>query len=225
MADIFEIIKSIQKTDRSILPHAEKNLLVSIAIHIGNGDHIWPNNEQLGKRIGENKDYVKNLLARLKKKGFIDMIGRGKSRTIKIVGGKIFGNSQLPNHSVGNSQLPVGNSQLPNPATPIKRKEKKNQKEKSAASPDSFYIKHPKLDEILKRIPFRVRKDSINTCLLNQGEPYINYLLRVSEGAENPEWYFKGGVLGYYRDYLNSPEYAIAGWKLENTNQPYFPIK
>lgn len=86
-------------------------------------------------------------------------------------------------------------------------------KENSAASPDSFI--HPELDSILEKIPYKkFKRSSLNACLIQQGEAYINYLLRVSESADHPEWYFRGGILGYYRGYLDSPEYAAADFKL-----------
>lgn len=98
-------IKQIQKIDRDTLPHAEKQTLIQIAILLFENNSN-PDNQTIGDGIGENKDYVKNLLARLKSKGFIKLIGRGKNRKIDILWPKIFGNSQLPNYAVGNSQLP-----------------------------------------------------------------------------------------------------------------------
>jgi len=117
--DIFKAIKSIQKIDRKILPHAEKNLLVSILIHLGENGNIWPTNEQIGQRIGESKDYAKNLIMRLKNKGYLTITGRGKNRRISVIEQKIFGNSQLPNQSFSNSQLP---NQAPKPAPPLLNK-------------------------------------------------------------------------------------------------------
>lgn len=208
MSDIFAVIKRIQKTDRSILPHAEKNLLISIAVHLGNGDHIWPNNTQLGERIGENKDYVKNLLMRLKKKGYITTEGRGKDRKINIVEAKVFGNSQLPNHEFGNSQLPSGNSQLPNEPTPIKRKEKNNIKEKSGAAPDSFDNFHPYIDEIMSAIPRpakgRLSKIFMNKCLWEKrgDRPYFYWLFDKCYGKNDPASWIAGGLINYYAEYL-----------------------
>lgn len=145
--NIFDQIKSIQKIGRSALPHAEKNLLVSIAIHAGEKKYIWPSNQTLAHYIGENKDYVKNILARLKKKKLITVSGTCKDRRIYINQDVIFelgengnsrlpkinGNSKLPKPENGNSQLPVGNSQLP--PSLVKEKEKKKRKEKAPAPP------------------------------------------------------------------------------------------
>jgi len=122
-------IKTIQKIDRTILPHAEKQTLIQIAILLFE-NNLTPTNQAIGDGIGENKDYIKNILTRLKSKGFINLIGRGKSRRVDIVWPKIFGNDQLPvTESFSNSQLPntsIGNSQLPNrpppPPTPILNK-------------------------------------------------------------------------------------------------------
>jgi len=130
VSNIFKVIKSIQKIDRKTLPHAEKNLLISISIHLGENDHIWPTNEQMGERIGESKDYVKNLIMRLKNKKYIKIEGRYKSRKIYLNEEKIIGNSQLPS---GNPELPPY----------IKEKEKKNIKENAPAghSFDYFFKK------------------------------------------------------------------------------------
>jgi len=108
-------IKQIQKIDRDTLPHAEKQTLIQIAILLFE-NNLNPDNQTIGDGIGENKDYVKNLLARLKSKGFIKLIGRGKNRKIDILWPKIFGNSQLPNYAVGNSQLP---NRAPKTAPPL----------------------------------------------------------------------------------------------------------
>ena len=98
-------IKAIQKIDRDKLPHAEKQALIQIAILIFE-NNLTPDNQAIGDGIGENKDYVKNILTRLKSKGFINPIGRGKKRRIDIIWEKVFGNSQLPNDLFSNSQLP-----------------------------------------------------------------------------------------------------------------------
>jgi len=111
-------IKQIQKIDRDTLPHAEKQTLIQIAILLFENNSN-PDNQTIGDGIGENKDYVKNLLARLKSKGFIKLIGRGKNRKIDILWPKIFGNSQLPNYAVGNSQLP---NRAPKTAPPLLNK-------------------------------------------------------------------------------------------------------
>jgi hypothetical protein len=104
---VLDTIKSIQAIDRKKLSHTEKNLLIAIVI---DEKARCFNNEQLGKLIGENKDYVKNLLMRLKRKKYLRTEGKGKNR-------KIIGNSQLLNKtdmvtsSYQNDQN--GNSQLP----------------------------------------------------------------------------------------------------------------
>lgn len=117
---VLNTIKSIQAIDRKKLSHTEKNLLIAIAID-ENASRF--NNEELGKLIGENKDYVKNLLMRLKRKKYLRTEGRGKNR-------QVFSNYQLPN---SNSELPNNdktvttsyqnsensNSELPNKITPI----------------------------------------------------------------------------------------------------------
>ena len=206
MPDIFKIIKSIQKIDRKTLPHAEKNLLISIAIHLGDNGHIWPTNEQMGERIGENKDYIKNLLMRLKKKGFISIKGRGKSRDIKLTEANIFGNSQLPNHANGNSQLPVGNSQLP---PYIKEKEKKKTKEKSGATPDYFNNFHPYLDELMASMPNELRgqlaRPFVNKCLWEkQGDrPYFYWIFDNCTAKDDPAAWAAEGMINYYAAYLN----------------------
>lgn len=206
--NIFEVIKSIQKTDRKVLPHAEKNLLISIAIHLGENGHIWPTNEQMGERIGESKDYVKNLLMRLKNKEYIAIEGRGKTRKIKIIEDNIFGNSQLPNHANGNSQLPTGNSQLPKSVLPIKRKEKKKIKEKSGAAPDSFNNFHPYLDEMMRSMPDKLKgqlaRPFVNKCLWgkNGDRPYFNWLFENCVDKDDPAGWTAKGMINYYAAYL-----------------------
>lgn len=111
-------IKKIQQIDRNKLPHAEKQALIQIAILIFE-NNLTPDNQTIGEGIGENKDYVKNILARLKNKGFLKLNGRGKNRRIEILWPKIFGNSQLPNYAVGNSQLP---NQAPKSTPPLLNK-------------------------------------------------------------------------------------------------------
>lgn len=111
-------IKQIQKIDRNTLPHAEKQALIQIAILIFE-NNLTPDNQTIGDGIGENKHYVKNILARLKSKGFINPIGRGKARRIDIIWEKVFGNSKLPNYAVGNSQLP---NKAPKSAPPLLNK-------------------------------------------------------------------------------------------------------
>lgn len=119
MINLSIAIQAIQKIDRNSLPHAEKQILINLTIlkSIGNNS---PDNTLLGTNIGENKDYAKNLIARLKKKEFIDSFGKGKNRKIDILWTKIFGNSQLPDNLFGNPELPnqtiESNSQLPNKA-------------------------------------------------------------------------------------------------------------
>jgi hypothetical protein len=207
--DIFKTIKSIQAIDRKILPHAEKNLLVSILIHLGENGNIWPNNEQIGKRIGESKDYAKNIIMRLKNKGYLQITGRGKKRKISVIEQKIFGNSQLPKSEIGNSQLPVGNSQLPTEPLPIKRKEKKIIKEKSGAAPDSFNNFHPYLDEIMLTMPDilkgQLSRPFINKCLWDkQGDrPYFNWLFEKCADKDDPAAWVAKGMTAYYAAYLN----------------------
>lgn len=197
MQNIFKIIKSIQKIDRKILPHAEKNLLISIAIHLGENGHIWPTNEQMGERIGESKDYVKNLLMRLKNKKYIAIEGRGKSRKIKIIEDTIFGNSQLPNHANGNSQLPIGNSQLPKSALPIKRKEKKKIKEKSGKKPSADFLK--KL-ELWRSIPIETRKllnkKQVVKCSIEKIEYAIERMNVTIKKGGNPVKAFQNALKG-----------------------------
>jgi hypothetical protein len=212
--DIFKTIKSIQKIDRKILPHAEKNLLISIVIHLGENNHIWPTNEQMGERIGESKDYIKNLIMRLKNKQFIKIEGRYKSRKIYLNDEKINGNSQLPKQVNGNSQLPVGNSQLP---PYIKEKEKKKIKEKSVATPDSFNIWHPYIDEIMEAIPDNA-KGKISRAFINEhlkkkngDRPYFYWLFNHADDKQDPVKWLANGIRGYYKAYLKSEEYQVAG--------------
>lgn len=115
MLNISKAIQAIQKIDRNKLPHAEKQILINIVIQESEGNKN-PNNELLGSNIGENKDYAKNLLMRLKNKGFLNLKGRGKNRRIEIEWPKFFGNSQLPNELFSNSQLP---NMAPKIATPL----------------------------------------------------------------------------------------------------------
>jgi len=223
--NIFEIIKSIQKIDRKILPHTEKNLLISIAIHLGDNGHIWATNQQMGERIGESKDYVKNIVMRLKCKQFIKIKGRHKERKIylneaKILGNsqlpkrKSIGNSQLPKRENGNSQLPTGNSQLP---AYIKEKEKNKTKEKSGATPDSFNFWHPYIDEIMAAMPKqakgKISRAFINEHLKKKGgdRPYFYWVFDHATDKPDPVKWITMGIRGYYGAYLKSDEYKTAG--------------
>ena len=118
MIDISKAIQAIQKIDRTKLPHAEKQILINLTILASQGNKT-PDNELLGNNIGETKDYAKNLVKRLKYKGFINPIGRGKKRRIDIIWEKVFGNSQLPNDLFSKSQLP---NQAPKSAPPLLNK-------------------------------------------------------------------------------------------------------
>lgn len=208
VSNIFKVIKSIQKIDRKTLPHAEKNLLISIAIHLGENDHIWPTNEQMGERIGESKDYVKNLIMRLKNKKYIKIEGRYKSRKIYLNEEKIIGNSQLPKQANGNSQLPNGNPELP---PYIKEKEKKNIKEKLGAAPNSIY-----LNEMMKAIPDICRpyisRKFMNECLnaKNNDRPYFLWLFDRCIDKPNPIKWLSKGMRDYYPKYLRSDDYQAA---------------
>lgn len=115
MINISKAIQAIQKIDRTKLPHAEKQILINLTI-LGSQGNKTPDNELLGNNIGETKDYAKNLVKRLKYKGFINPIGRGKKRRIDIIWEKVFGNSQLPNDLFSNSQLP---NQSPKSSPPL----------------------------------------------------------------------------------------------------------
>ena len=219
-------IKKIQKIDRHKLPHAEKQALIQIAILISE-NNLTPDNQTIGENIGENADYAKNLLSRLKSKGYIKLIGRGKKRRIEIIWAKIFGNSQLPNYAVGNSQLP---NQPLKPPTPINIYEDRVNR----ASPDFFEIEkqHDKLPDAMELIPDnlkgKVPKKAINWWLYEnyQGLDYLRYLGRIStaNNIKNPIKYYMAGIWNYYRDYLTSEEFQAAevrgaildaGFKLE----------
>ena len=222
--NIFEIIKSIQKIDRKILPHTEKNLLISIAIHLGDNGHIWATNKQMGKRIGESKDYVKNIIMRLKRKQFIKIEGYRKDRKIYLNDAKILSNSQLPKRENsnsqlpkrenGNSQLPIGNSQLP---SYIKEKEKKKIKEKSGATPDSFNFWHPYIDEIMAAMPKeakgKIPRAFVNEHLKKKGgdRPYFYWVFENAMDKPDPVKWITKGIRGYYGAYLKSDEYKTAG--------------
>jgi hypothetical protein len=201
--DIFRAIKSIQKINREILPHAEKNLLISIVIHIGENGNIWATNEQMGIRIGESKDYSKNLIMRLKNKGYLQVTGHGKNRRISVIERKIFGNSQLPKSEFGNSRLPVGNSQLP---PYIKEKEKKNIKEKSKASPDFS----KKLD-LWNSIPLKIRRRLNKNQLAKFSFENIEYAIeRMNCAIENG-----GSPIKTYQNALKG-EHAKFARKMED---------
>lgn len=92
MLSVFDTIKSIQKIDRKILSHTEKNLLISIAVHLGKNNCVWPSNSKIGEWIGESKDYAKVLLSNLKKKGFLNVRGRQSKRRCSLNIEKIKGN-------------------------------------------------------------------------------------------------------------------------------------
>jgi hypothetical protein len=207
VSNIFVIIKAIQKIDRNQLPHAEKNLLISIAIHLGENGYVWPTNLQLGERIGENKDYIKNLLMRLKNKGYLKITGTRKDRRISLVDEIILGNSQLPKTKVGNSQLPVGNSQLP---PLIKEKKKKKIKEKSGAAPDFMNKNHEYLEEMMQSIPAvangQLSRLFVNQCLKekNGDRPYFRWLFENCVNKKNPAGWLVKGMQGYYAEYLRT---------------------
>lgn len=196
MPDIFSLIKSIHQIPRNKLPHAEKTLLVNILIHFGNSEYIWATNQQLADRVGECKDYVKNLIHRLKKKRYLVVTGRGKNREIRIDEKIIFGNSQLPN----------GNSQLPNRVLPLKEKKRK----RSGAAPDCFENYHPYLDEVMRLIPGAIRgqlsRPFVNKCLWdkNGDRPYFNWLFENCVDKRDPAGWVAEGMMGYYASYLKT---------------------
>ena len=151
---------------------------------------------------------------RLKRKQFIKIKGRHKERKIYLNEAKIFGNSQLPKHENGNSQLPTGNSQLP---TYIKEKEKNKTKEKSGATPDSFNFWHPYIDEIMAAMPEqakgKISRAFINEHLKKKGgdRPYFYWVFENAIDKPDPVKWITMGIRGYYGAYLKSDEYKTAG--------------
>ena len=225
--NIFEIIKSIQKIDRKILPHTEKNLLISIAIHLGDNGHVWATNKQMGERIGESKDYVKNIIMRLKRKQFIKIEGYRKDRKIYLNDAKILSNSQLPKRENSNSQLPkrksIGNSQLPkrengNSQLPIGNSQLPPYiKEKLGATPDSFNFWHPYIDEIMAAIPKeakgKIPRAFVNEHLKKKGgdRPYFYWVFDHAADKPDPVKWITMGIRGYYAAYLKSDDYESEG--------------
>lgn len=207
---IFDYIREINKISADILSPAKFKILVEIAMRLGEHGKTWPKNKELSINTAIKLSSIKVLISQLKKENFINIEKENGQRMIYLC--HPIERKRLMVINQNGKRLMVINQKVNGDLPPyIKEKEKKKIKEKSAAAPDSI---HPNLDSVLKRIPFKkIKTASINECLINQGEPYIDYLLRVSEKADKPEWYFRGGVLGYYADYLKSPEYAIAGFK------------
>lgn len=76
-------VRSIIKIDRATLPPAEKIILIYISLAGNNlNSPIRRSNEQIAADIGESTDYVKNMLMRLKNKGFVEIEGRSPARII-----------------------------------------------------------------------------------------------------------------------------------------------
>lgn len=84
MSDIFKIIKSIQSIDKNELNHTLKNLLIAMLIRFGNRKYIDFNNSKIGEWIGEESEYVKNLLSKLKYKKYLKIKGRQSNRKIYL---------------------------------------------------------------------------------------------------------------------------------------------
>jgi hypothetical protein len=150
--DIFETIKSIQSINKNELNHTLKNVLISILIRFGNNGHIWATNSQIGEWIGEDGEYIKNLLSKLKKRGLLKIEGRKSQRKI-YPGPKLVRDHQSRIKNVRDSQSRYRDHQSRTVSTPIKRKEKKIIKEKSGATPDFV-----KKIELWQSIPANTRR-------------------------------------------------------------------
>lgn len=124
MPDIFKIIKSIQSTDKNELNHTLKNLLIAMLIRFGNRKYIDFNNSKIGEWIGEESEYVKNLLSKLKYKKYLKIKGRQSNRKIYL-GPKIIrdweSRDRQKESETRDSQSPTRDSQSPS----IKDKEHK----------------------------------------------------------------------------------------------------
>lgn len=196
--DIFKAIKSIQATDKNELNHTLKDLLISILIRFGENGYIWADNTQIGAWIGEDSEYVKNLLSKLKKKNYLNLEGRKSQR-------KIYPGAKLVRDPLSRN-LDVRDPLSRTVDTPIK---KKNIKEKSGAAPDSFLIFHPYLDEIIEAIPKPIRPQIsrvfVNKCLheKNGDRPYFYFLIDKCMGKSDPAAWLVAGMRGYYAQYLN----------------------
>lgn len=218
MSGILALLKIIDQFPRKILPHAEKTLLRNIAIFQGDNEYIWPNNQQLADRIGEDIDYAKQLLSRLKRKKLIKIEGRGKKRKIYFDEAavlKLFRDRVSPKKQVCDRVSP--NRDRVSRSYNIKDKEKTNKaKDKLGASPNFVNKKHPGLNQIMNDIPFktRIKRIDVNEALLNHGIGYVQWLTKESlskdDEDDNMVGYFNNGIKGYYRAYLDSEEYQVA---------------
>lgn len=124
MKNVFETIKTIQSTDKKELNHTQKNLLVAILIRFGQRGNIGFNNDEIGSWIGEDGEYIKNILSKLKAKKYLKIEGRKSNRKI-YPGPKLFRDSQSQTKKVRDSQSPNVTTSHEPKILPIIKKEKK----------------------------------------------------------------------------------------------------
>lgn len=204
---IGEIPKEIL-ADKTILPSA-KLIIYYLTNNLNLDDNGWVKTtiKDIAEGIGIGSEQVRKLIKDLKKRGILDSKG-GRYPRYSIrdhsTGLKILNRYHSTGLKESESDLPI--------IYKIDRVK--------GAAPDFFNIKkqHDNLNDAMNLIPKNLKpkipKQAINWWLFenNQGLDYIRYLVRVSlqSHIEKPERYFMKGIWGYYRDYLMSPEYAIA---------------
>lgn len=198
-------------SDKNILPSA-KLIIYFLTNNLNIDDSGWVKTtiKEISDGIGIGEDQVRKLIKDLKKRGILDSKGgryprysiRDHSTGLKILNRDY---STGLNHSNENTPIIVSEDRV------------------RGASPDFFEIKkqHENLEPAMKTIPDKLKgkvpKKAINWWLFenNQGLGYLEYLGRISteDNIKTPIKYYMKGIWGYYRDYLTSPEYAIAEFK------------
>jgi hypothetical protein len=229
---IFDYIREINKLSSKELSLGQFKLLIEIALRAGTTGKTWPNNSDLSIATALKKNSIKVLLSNLKKKKLIFINKEDGKRVIRLghpterkelmmVNQRLMTiNQKHPTKQKGlttiNQRLTTINQKLTT-INPLIKKEKKETKEKSGATPDSFNFWHPYIDEIMAAIPDqakgKISRAFVNEHLKKKGgdRPYFYWVFENATDKPDPVKWITMGIRGYYGAYLKSDEYKTAG--------------